>query len=168
MKRKILLILPALQQAHDRAFRLIKYSRFPPLSPLTLASVTPRDEYDVIVRDEHIESSEVEGDVDLVGIQTYVSSATRAYELAALWRRRGAKVVLGGIHPTTLPAEAAAHADGVYLGDSRAPDVGVGLVPFSNSVRCWSHQRCQSAGRMPRSSPAIWFRARHADWAGSA
>lgn len=116
MSRRILLVLPALQQAHDRAFRLIKYSRFPPLSLLTLAGLTPRDGYEVIVRDEHIESSEVRGQVDLVGIQTYVSSARRAYELAALWRRRGAKVVLGGIHPTTLPEEAAAHADAVCLG----------------------------------------------------
>jgi radical SAM superfamily enzyme YgiQ (UPF0313 family) len=116
MRRTILLILPALQQAQDRAFRLIKYSRFPPLSLLTLAGLTPRDGYEVIVRDEHIESSEVTGHVDLVGIQTYVSSANRAYELAALWRGRGAKVVLGGIHPTTLPEEAAAHADAVCLG----------------------------------------------------
>lgn len=116
MPRRILLILPALQQAHDRAFRLIKYSRFPPLSLLTLAGLTPREGYEVIVRDEHIESSAVEGDVDLVGIQTYVSSAKRAYELAARWRGRGATVVLGGIHPTTLPDEAAAHADAVCLG----------------------------------------------------
>jgi radical SAM superfamily enzyme YgiQ (UPF0313 family) len=116
MRRTVLLILPALQQAHDRVFRQIKYSRFPPLSLLTLAGLTPRESYDVIVRDEHIESSEVAGQVDLVGIQTYVSSAQRAYELAALWRGRGAKVVLGGIHPTTLPEEAAAHADAVCLG----------------------------------------------------
>ncbi len=116
MSRRILLVLPALQQAHDRAFRLIKYSRFPPLSLLTLAGLTPREDYEVIVRDEHIESSAVEGDVDLVGIQTYVSSAKRAYELAACWRSRGAKVVLGGIHPTTCPDEAAAHADAVCLG----------------------------------------------------
>jgi radical SAM superfamily enzyme YgiQ (UPF0313 family) len=116
MRRTLLLILPALQQADDRPFRRIKYSRFPPLSLLTLAGLTPRANYDVIVRDEHIESSEVTGHVDLVGIQTYVSSAPRAYELAALWRGRGAKVVLGGIHPTTLPDEAAAHADAVCLG----------------------------------------------------
>jgi radical SAM superfamily enzyme YgiQ (UPF0313 family) len=116
MRRTILLILPALQQAHDRKFRLVKYSRFPPLSLLTLAGLTPREGYEVIVRDEHIESSAVSGPVDLVGIQTYVSSAPRAYELADLWRSRGAKVVLGGIHPTTLPEEAAAHADAVCLG----------------------------------------------------
>ncbi len=120
MTRRVLLILPALQQSRDRVFRLIKYSRFPPLSLLTLAGLTPRDGWEVIVRDEHIESSEVSGPVDLVGIQTYVSSAHRAYALAALWRGRGAKVVLGGIHPTTLPEEAAAHADAICMGPAEA------------------------------------------------
>ena len=116
MKRRLLLILPCLQQHDNYAFRLIKYSRFPPLSLLTLAGLTPADDWEIIVRDEHIESSEVDGHVDLVGIQTYISSSTRAYELADRWRRRGAKVVLGGLHPTSLPHEAAAHADAVCIG----------------------------------------------------
>ena len=120
MKRRLLLILPALQQLQNYEFRLIKYSRFPPLSLLTIAGLTPEDRWEIIVRDEHIESSEVEGDVDLVGIQTYISSSGRAYELARRWRRRGAKVVLGGLHPTSLPQEAAEHADAVVLGPAES------------------------------------------------
>ena len=95
--------LPALQQLDDCPFRLIKYSRFPPLSLLTIAGLTPADRWEIIVRDEHVESSEVSEHVDLVGIQTYISSSGRAYELADRWRERGAKVVLGGLHPTSLP-----------------------------------------------------------------
>ncbi|NQT15492.1 MAG: B12-binding domain-containing radical SAM protein [Planctomycetes bacterium] len=116
MKRRLLLILPALQQLKNYEFRLIKYSRFPPLSLLTIAGLTPPEDWDVVVRDEHVESSEVEGQVDLVGIQTYISSSGRAYELAQRWRERGAKVVLGGLHPTSLPDEAAQHADAVCTG----------------------------------------------------
>jgi len=116
MKRRLLLILPRLQQSRDYRFRLIKYARFPPLSLLTIAGLTPPDRWEVLVRDEHVESSEVEEDVDLVGIQTYISSSGRAYKLADTWRRRGAKVVLGGLHPTSLPDEAAAHADAVCTG----------------------------------------------------
>ena len=82
---------------------------------MTLAGLTP-DHWEIILRDEHIESSEVDGDVDVVGIQTYISSAPRAYELAEKWQKRGAKVVLGGLHPTSLPDEAAEHADAVCLG----------------------------------------------------
>ena len=69
---------------------------------MTIAGLTP-DGWDIIIRDEHVESSEVDGEVDLVGVQTYISSAGRAYELAERWQRRGAKVVLGGLHPTSLP-----------------------------------------------------------------
>jgi len=54
--------------------------------------------------------------VDLVGIQTYISSASRAYELAKRWRGRGAKVVLGGLHPTSMASEAVQHADAVCVG----------------------------------------------------
>ena len=113
MKRRLLLVLPCLQQLQNYEFRLIKYSRFPPLSLLTIAGLTPPDRWEIIVRDEHIESSEVDEHVDLVGIQTYISSSGRAYELADSWRRRGAKVVLGGLHPTSLPHEAIRHADAV-------------------------------------------------------
>jgi radical SAM superfamily enzyme YgiQ (UPF0313 family) len=120
MKRRLLLILPALQQLRDYEFRLIKYSRFPPLSLLTIAGLTPADDWDIVVRDEHVESSEVAGDVDLVGIQIYISSSSRAYELALKWRRRGAKVVLGGLHPTSMPDEAAQHADAVCLGPAES------------------------------------------------
>jgi hypothetical protein len=116
MKRRLLLVLPALQQLDNYKFRLVKYSRFPPLSLLTLAGLTPDDRWEVIARDEHIESSEVAGPVDLVGIQTYISSSGRAYELADRWRRRGAKVVLGGLHPTSLPDQAEPHADAVCTG----------------------------------------------------
>ncbi|MHC4743475.1 MAG: B12-binding domain-containing radical SAM protein [Planctomycetota bacterium] len=116
MKRKLLLILPSLQQLDNYKFRLIKYSRFPPLSLLTIAGMTPADKWDIVVRDEHVESSDLEGHVDLVGIQTYISCAHRAYELAAHWQARGAKVVLGGLHPTSLPQEAIQHADAICTG----------------------------------------------------
>ena len=116
MTRKLLLILPALQQERDRPFRLIKYARFPPLSLLTLAGLTPADRYEITIRDEHLESAVVDEHFDLVGIQTYVSSAYRAYELAAHYRSRGAKVVLGGIHPTSLPDESIRYADAVCVG----------------------------------------------------
>lgn len=115
MKRRLLLILAAVVRPGNRHFRLIKYSQFPPLSLMTIAGLTP-DDWEITLRDEHVESSEADGPFDLVGIQTYISSAPRAYELAARWRGRGAKVVLGGLHPTSLPEEAAAHADAVCIG----------------------------------------------------
>ncbi len=115
-RRRLLLLLPALQQLRDRPFRLIKYARFPPLSLLTLAGMTPEERWEVVVRDEAVEPLDAPGHFDLVGIQTYISSAPRAYELAALHRARGSLVVLGGLHPTSMPDEAGRHADAVCVG----------------------------------------------------
>jgi radical SAM superfamily enzyme YgiQ (UPF0313 family) len=115
VKRRLLLVLAAVVRPGDEHYRLLKYSQFPPLGLMTLAGLTP-DDWEITIRDEHVESSEVDGDVDLVGIQTYISSAPRAYELARRWRMRGAKVVLGGLHPTSMPWEAGEHADAVCIG----------------------------------------------------
>ncbi len=115
MQYSLLLALPALQEVLASDFRLLKYALFPPLGLLTIAGMTP-DNYDITIRDEHVEHVELDGHFDLVGMTVYVSSANRSYELADYYRRRGSKVVLGGIHPTTLPREAAEHADAVCIG----------------------------------------------------
>ena len=116
MKNTILFILPSLTSSQTKGYRKIKYSRFPPLSLLTLAGMTPQDKYKMIVRDEHVESSDVDEHVDIVAIQTYISSAYRAYELADKYRERGAKIIMGGLHATSLPHEAAQYADAVCIG----------------------------------------------------
>jgi len=151
MRRRLLLALPALQEVLTRDFRQIKYSLFPPLSLLTLAGMTPDERYDITVRDEHVEPIEADGDFDLVGIKAYVSSAGRAYDLADAYRRRGAKVVLGGIHPTTLPEEAARHADAVCLGPAETawPQI---LADFERGeLRQFYRGRCDgSAALVPQ------------------
>ena len=49
--------------------------------------------------------------VDVFCLNAMTSTAPRAYELADRFRREtGARVILGGIHPSTLPEEAAEHA----------------------------------------------------------
>jgi radical SAM superfamily enzyme YgiQ (UPF0313 family) len=53
----------------------------------------------------------------LVGITVHLTFAQRAYELADWYRRRGAKVVLGGLHVLSCPEECAPHADSLALGD---------------------------------------------------
>lgn len=113
--KKLLFLLPAMTRSCNESNRSIKYSRFPPLSLMTLAGLTPHDKYEMIIRDEHVESIEVD-DVDLVAIQVYISSSHRSYEIADRYRHRGAKVVMGGLHPTSLPCEAAQHADAVCIG----------------------------------------------------
>jgi radical SAM superfamily enzyme YgiQ (UPF0313 family) len=74
------------------------------------------DDDEVTIQDEHVERLRLDDTPDLVVIQVYITSARRAYELADLYRGRGAHVCLGGLHVTSLPEEAARHADTIFLG----------------------------------------------------
>ncbi|HEX3425083.1 MAG TPA: radical SAM protein [Acidimicrobiales bacterium] len=112
---KVKMVLPALTEATSPLFRPIKYSLFPPLGLATLAGYLP-DDVEVSIQDEHVERLDLDDDPDLVVIQAYITSARRSYELADHYRRRGAHVAIGGLHPTSLPDEAAGHADTVFLG----------------------------------------------------
>jgi radical SAM superfamily enzyme YgiQ (UPF0313 family) len=53
----------------------------------------------------------------VVGITVHLTFARRAYALAGWYRRRGAKVVLGGLHVLSCPEEAAPHADALAVGE---------------------------------------------------
>src|SRR3989449_2641703 len=109
------MILPALTEATSPLFRPIKYSLFPPLGLATLAGYLNEDDQ-VTIQDEHVEKLDLNDDPELVVIQVYITSAHRAYELADHYRARGAYVALGGLHVTSLPDEAAPHADSIFLG----------------------------------------------------
>ena len=54
---------------------------------------------------------------ELVGISVHLTFAKRAFELAEWYRRRGSKVVLGGLHVLSCPEECAPHADALAVGD---------------------------------------------------
>ena len=109
------MILPALTEAVSPFWRPIKYSLFPPLGLATLAGYLP-ETWEVEIQDEHVERLRLDDTPDLVVIQVYITSARRAYALADHYRRRGAHVCLGGLHVTSLPDEAAQHADTLFLG----------------------------------------------------
>ena len=108
-------ILPALTEATSPLFRPIKYSLFPPLGLATLAAYLPPEDRAVIA-DEHVERLRLDDSPGLVVIQVYITSARRSYEIADRYRRRGIFVAMGGLHVTSLPEEAAAHADVIFLG----------------------------------------------------
>jgi radical SAM superfamily enzyme YgiQ (UPF0313 family) len=112
---KVKMILPALTEATSPFWRPIKYSLFPPLGLATLAAYLEEDD-EVEIQDEHVEALDLNDAPDLVVIQVYITSAHRAYRLANHYRSRGAHVALGGLHVTSLPNEAATHADTIFIG----------------------------------------------------
>ena len=109
------LILPALTEATSPYWRPIKYSLFPPLGLATLAAYLDPD-LEISLQDEHVEKLDLNDQPDLVIIQVYITNAYRAYQIADHYRARGSYVLLGGLHVTSLPDEAAPHADTIFIG----------------------------------------------------
>ncbi len=112
---RVKFILPALIEATDPYWRPIKYSLFPPLGLATLASYLTPDDRAFIV-DEHVEPLTLDDAPDLVVIQAYITNAYRAYKIADRYRSCSVFVCLGGLHVTSLPHEAAPHADAIFTG----------------------------------------------------
>jgi radical SAM superfamily enzyme YgiQ (UPF0313 family) len=90
------------------------------MSQLTLplmAALTPT-QHEITVVDENVEPIDFDLPVDLVAITALTPIAPRAYEVADEFRRRGVRVVLGGVHPSLMADEAAKHADAVVIGEA--------------------------------------------------
>ena len=87
----------------------------PSLGLLTVAALTP-DDVEVVYRE--IQDVKPEDDLemfDLVGISSFTAQIDEAYALADRYRAAGVPVVLGGLHVTLMPDEAAQHADAVVI-----------------------------------------------------
>ena len=108
---KLLLLAPSRNQGRSR------FLRIPLLTLDVIATLTPPDiEVDMV--EEETAKIDFGKDYDLVGISCMTAAAPRAYELASVFRKKGTKVVLGGIHPTVMPQEAIRHCDSVVIGEA--------------------------------------------------
>ena len=112
---KFKFILPSLTEAESPFWRPIKYSLFPPLGLATLAAYLSNDDEAEIV-DQHVQKLDLNDSPDVVAIEVYITNAYRAYKIADHYRKNGTFVILGGLHVTSLPDEAAKHADSIFLG----------------------------------------------------
>lgn len=87
----------------------------PSLGLLTVAGLTPAD---VEVAYREIDELPMNGELekfDLVGISSFTARIEAAYALADRYRAAGVPVVLGGLHVSLMPDEAAGHADSIVL-----------------------------------------------------
>lgn len=92
----------------------------PSLGLLTLAGMTPENigmEY-LEVRDVH--RDDLPRDFDAVAISSLTATAKEAYLLAARFREIGTRVILGGLHVSLVPEEAALHADSIVIGEGES------------------------------------------------
>ena len=86
------------------------------IGPLVIAALTPK-QFKITLIDENFDVIDFNEAFDIVGITGMTQQATRAYEIADIFRGKGAKVVMGGIHATVMPDEAKEHVDSVIVGE---------------------------------------------------
>ncbi len=100
-------------------------SSLPSLGLLTLAGMTPERHELSYHEIPDIGALETLPECDLAVISTLTAQARDGYELADRYRSAGVPVVMGGLHVTALPSEAAEHADAVVVGEGELswPDV---------------------------------------------
>src|SRR3989344_3070130 len=73
------------------------FLRFPSLALANIAALTPKED-EIYIIDEQISLINYEIEVDLVAISVNTSFSLRAYEIADNFRKKGIKVILGGLH----------------------------------------------------------------------
>src|ERR1043165_4131961 len=114
--RRALLINPFYPKDPNASFG--KHVLTPTLALTSFAATTPShwqvEYWDENLLDGRPLSAPIPG---VVGITVHLPFASRAFELAQWYRSRGSKVVLGGLHVLSCPAECAPHADAVAVGD---------------------------------------------------
>jgi len=90
----------------------------PSLGLLTLAGLTPAE-----VDLRYLEVSDIKSitgvpeEFDAVAISSFSAQIGEAYELADRYRALGTRVILGGLHVSAVPDEAAVHADAIVIGE---------------------------------------------------
>ncbi len=91
----------------------------PSLSLLTLAGMVPED-MEIVYREYREFPTDQPPECDLAAITSFSAQIDDAYRIADIYRTRRTKVVMGGLHVSALPLEAALHADAVAVGEGES------------------------------------------------
>lgn len=112
---KLTLIKPTIGRKGHSLY--VDEGRMEPLTLGILAALTPPD-VEVVLYDDRMETIPYDEPTDLVAITVESYTARRAYEIAAEYRLRGVKVVMGGMHAMLAPEEVKQYADSLFIGDA--------------------------------------------------
>ncbi|HEX3032925.1 MAG TPA: radical SAM protein [Bacillota bacterium] len=145
---KILLVSPPFGKGGQKSKGL-------PIAPPVLEylaglteQVRPGTEVQLI--DANIDDLDVEHiEADLAGFTVLTPQASDAYRMSESLRARGIKTVLGGMHVSNLPEEAARHADAVVIGEAEAVWAQVLEDACQNKLQTFYHGERVELKNMP-------------------
>lgn len=113
---KIALLSPA-GAMHRYNGMFHKGLHYAPITLALLAALVPKELHaEVVIYDETAEAIPLDTDADVIAITCITGTSSRCYRFADYFRSRGKTVLLGGVHPSLMPEEAALHADAVLTG----------------------------------------------------
>jgi radical SAM superfamily enzyme YgiQ (UPF0313 family) len=92
--------------------------RMPPSMAIPILINTLPDDIEYRVIDQNIEPVDYDDDADLIAVSFFTPQASYAYEIGDTFMKRGKKVVMGGMHPSMIPDDAALHCDSVCVGEA--------------------------------------------------
>ena len=105
----------------------------PPHGPVVFAATLP-DYVDVEFVDENLEDIDFDEHVDMVGISMMLTvQVKRGWKIADKYRKKGVKVIFGGIATMLHAEETMEHADSVFLGEAESR-MELVLEDFRNGV----------------------------------
>lgn len=147
---KIALLAPA-GAMHRYNGMFHKGLHYAPITLALLAALVPKElEAEVRIYDETAEAIPLDLEADIIGITCITGTAARCYRYADYFRKRGIKVILGGVHPSLMPDEARKHADSVIvgLGEDNFPQA---LLDFKNGClkEIYYQDKCTDIGGRP-------------------
>ena len=97
----------------------------PPHGPVVMAAALP-DWVEARFTDENVEAIDFDTDAELIGISMMLSTQVkRGWQIATEFRRRGKKVIFGGISTMLHAQETMQYADSVFLGEAEGRMEGV-------------------------------------------
>ncbi len=138
-------------------------SKYPPLALGMVAAATPTDEWKIYLIDENFNKAWVRN-ADLVGITAYTENASRAYEIAAMYREHGVPVVMGGIHASMCTGEALQYVDTVVVGEAELTwpqllkDFKEGRMEQVYRAKGYTDLSILPAARHDLFHPSYWYR----------
>ena len=113
---KIALLSPA-GAMHRYNGMFHKGLHYAPITLALLAALVPKQlQAEVVIYDETAEAIPLDTDADVIAITCITGTSSRCYRFADYFRSLGKTVLMGGVHPSLMPKEAAEHADAVLIG----------------------------------------------------